>query len=190
MQQESKTSRRHAAEHLEFNLGPQEAFKRDRVSVFLLLNLLTQSYAELQMAGFANDGKSPGLAAFLREVTGLFEGRRPDVLAGYGSKEGWSGAPFHKWLREHLLPELTEEDKHCFAWKNDDYLVAFAVSKMAVELHGLFAEQLTAGKDRAEARAIGGKILAFCAHWSLVMSGDETPLPDFSDEPAARTNNK
>lgn len=172
---------RGAAEHLGFELAEGEGFNRDRVSVFLLLNLLTQSYAEHQMAGFAGEEADAGLAAFLREVTGLFQGRYPDVLKGYGNEEGWSGEKFNAWLREQLAPELTDEDRECFAWKNDSYLVAFAVSKMTVQLHGLFADLLQEEKSMQEVQEIGGKILAFCAHWSLVLSGDETPLPDLTE---------
>ena len=75
MTEENDTGRAQAAEHLGFELTEGEGFRRDRVSVFLLLNLLTQSYAEHQMAGFEADRPNPNLAAFLREVTGLFQGR-------------------------------------------------------------------------------------------------------------------
>lgn len=81
-----------------------------------------------------------------------------------------------------MVEDLTEQDRDCFAWKDDAYLEAFAVSKMAVELHGLFAEQLQEDKTMDEAQAIGGKILSFCARWSLILSGDETPPPDFAEE--------
>lgn len=32
-----------------------------------------------------------------------------------------------------------------------------------------------------DAQTLGGTILTFCARWSLILSGDETPLPDFAD---------
>ncbi len=179
---QDKTAGKRGAEHLGFELAEGEGFNRDRVSVFLLLNLVVQSYAEHQMAGFGGNAENPGLAAFLREVTGLFQGRYPEVLRGYGEDEGWSGKPFTSWLRARMAEDLTEQDRDCFAWKDDAYLVAFAVSKMAVELHGLFAEQLQEDKTMDEAQAIGGKILSFCARWSLILSGDETPLPDFAEE--------
>lgn len=170
------------AGHLGFVLDEGEGFNRDRVSVFLLLNLVVQSYAEHQMAGFETDRQNLGLAAFLREVTGLFQGRFPEILKGYGPQDGWSGEPFNGWLRARLAEELTEQERHCFAWKDDSYLVALAVSKMATELHELFAEQLRTLKSPREARAIGSKILSFCARWSLVLSGDDKPLPDFSQD--------
>ena len=181
MQQENDNQRR-TAEHLGFELNEGEGFERNRVSVFLLLNLVAQSYAEHQMAGFGQDDGNVGLAAFLREVTGLFQGRYPELLKGYGKQEGWSGERFNGWLRRHLRDELTEQERGCFAWGDDEYLVALAVSKMAVELHGLFAEQLQQEKSMHEAKEIGAKILSFCAHWSLIMSGDETALPDFSED--------
>ena len=84
---------------------------------------------------------------------------------------------------EQALEEagLTEQDLACFAWKDDAYLVHFAVSKMIVELHGLFAELLQEDKGMNDAQTLGGTILTFCARWSLILSGDETPLPDFAD---------
>ena len=45
-------SRDKKPEHLGFELSEGEGFNRDRVSVFLLLNLVVQSYAEHQIAGF------------------------------------------------------------------------------------------------------------------------------------------
>lgn len=182
MTQTSKKSGGDAAEHLGFDLSEGEGFNRDRVSVFLLLNLVAQSYAEHQMAGFGSNQQNVGLAAFLREVTGLFQGRYPDILRGYGKNDGWSGERFNAWLRNRLEGELTDEERGCFAWKDDEYLVALAVSKMAAELHGLFSEQLQEEKSMHEAREIGGKILSLCARWSLILSGDETPLPDFSED--------
>lgn len=182
MTQTSQKNGEQAAAHLGFELSEGEGFNRDRVSVFLLLNLVAQSYAEHQMAGFGGDGNNVGLAAFLREVTGLFQGRYPDVLRGYGQDEGWSGERFNGWLRSRLDKELTDEERECFAWKDDTHLVALAVSKMAVELHGMFSEQLQADKSMYEAREIGGKILTLCARWSLILSGDDTPLPDFSED--------
>ena len=91
---QDKTAGKRGAEHLGFELAEGEGFNRDRVSVFLLLNLVVQSYAEHQMAGFGGNAENLGLAAFLREVTGLFQGRYPEVLRGYGEDEGWSGKPF------------------------------------------------------------------------------------------------
>ena len=189
MTEENDTGRAQAAEHLGFELTEGEGFRRDRVSVFWLLNLLTQSYAEHQMAGFEADRPNPNLAAFLREVTGLFQGRYPDILQGYGKDEGWSGERFNGWLRSNLTDELTDEEKKCFAFDDDDYLVALAVSKMAVELHRLFVEQLQEETSAERARAIGSRILALCAHWSLILSGDETPLPDFAQEDDNTNNN-
>ena len=87
-------SRDKKPEHLGFELSEGEGFNRDRVSVFLLLNLVVQSYAEHQIAGFGGKSEDLGLAAFMRELTGLFQGRYPDVLKGYGEEEGWSGKPF------------------------------------------------------------------------------------------------
>lgn len=162
-------SRDKKPEHLGFELSEGEGFNRDRVSVFLLLNLVVQSYAEHQIAGFGGKSEDLGLAAFMRE------------LKGYGEEEGWSGKPFTAWLRARLADSLTEQDLDCFAWKDDAYLVHFAVSKMIVELHGLFAELLQEDKGMNHAQSLGGTILTFCARWSLILSGDETPLPDFAD---------
>ena len=147
----------------------------------MLLNLVVQSYAEHQIAGFGGKSEDLGLAAFMRELTGLFQGSYPDVLKGYGEEEGWSGKSFTAWLRARLADSLTEQDLDCFAWKDDAYLVHFAVSKMIVELHGLFAELLQEDKGMNDAQTLGGTILTFCARWSLILSGDETPLPDFAD---------
>lgn len=47
---QDKTAGKRGAEHLGFELAEGEGFNRDRVSVFLLLNLVVQSYAEHQMA--------------------------------------------------------------------------------------------------------------------------------------------
>lgn len=73
-------SRDKKPEHLGFELSEGEGFNRDRVSVFLLLNLVVQSYAEHQIAGFGGKSEDLGLAAFMRELTGLFQGSYPDVL--------------------------------------------------------------------------------------------------------------
>ena len=85
----------------------------------------------------------------------FFQGRYPDVLKGYGEEEGWSGKPFTAWLRARLADSLTEQDLDCFAWKDDAYLVHFAVSKMIVELHGLFAELLQEDKGMNDAQSLG-----------------------------------
>lgn len=181
-------SRDKKPEHLGFELSEGEGFNRDRVSVFLFLNLVVQSYAEHQIAGFGGKSEDLGLAAFMRELTGLFQGRYPDVLKGYGEEEGWSGKPFTAWLRARLADSLTEQDLDCFAWKDDAYLVHFAVSKMIVELHGLFAELLQEDKGMNDAQSLGGTILTFGARWSLILSGDETPLPDFADNTEVKFN--
>ena len=43
------------------------------------------------------------------------------------------------------------------------------------------AELLQEDKGMNDAQSLGGTILTFCARWSLILSGDETPLPDFAD---------
>lgn len=106
---QDKTAGKRGAEHLGFELAEGEGFNRDRVSVFLLLNLVVQSYAEHQMAGFGGNAENLGLAAFLREVTGLFQGRYPEVLRGYGEDEGWSGKPFTSWLRARMVEDAVSD---------------------------------------------------------------------------------
>lgn len=60
---QDKTAGKRGAEHLGFELAEGEGFNRDRVSVFLLLNLVVQSYAEHQMA---DSGETPKISAWLR----------------------------------------------------------------------------------------------------------------------------
>lgn len=146
-------SRDKKPEHLGFELSEGEGFNRDRVSVFLLLNLVVQSYAEHQIAGFGGKSKDLGLAAFMRELTGLFQGRYPDVLKGYGEEEGWSGKPFTAWLRARLADSLTEQgsgllrlERRCisraFCSEQDDRRVARPVCRAV------------AGRQRNERRPV------------------------------------
>ncbi len=151
-------------------------FERSRMCVYLLSYLFAEKLMAQLVECSADDNDEEALMQKMMDygvgIGLVFRGFTPSLISGFGSDEGWSGAPIAGWLRKELADVLEQipEDEYD-KWSSDQYIVDFAGQTMVGELVQLAMDS----ESESEASK---RLTSFALRWSRIWSGDATDLGD------------